>query len=82
MGMHGKGIIGWAIPKTPHSTTVAVGAIVRKPVVRDEKIVIRDILHLTIEFNHDTVDGAPGVRFVKYLCNIMADAFELEEFTK
>ena len=80
MGMYGKGIIGWAIPKTVHSTTVAVGAIVRKPVVREEKIVIRDILHLTIEFNHDTVDGGPGVRFVKYLCDIMRDAYELDQF--
>ncbi len=80
MGMYGKGIIGWAIPKTIHSTTIAVGAIVRKPVVIEEKIVIRDILHLTIEFNHDTVDGGPGVRFVKFLCDTLRDAFELEQF--
>ena len=80
MGMYGKGIIGWAIPKTVHSTTCAVGAIVRKPVVHDEKIVIRDVLHLTIEFNHDTVDGGPGVRFVKEYCDLLRDAFDLEEY--
>ncbi|MHA1126161.1 MAG: 2-oxo acid dehydrogenase subunit E2 [Candidatus Heimdallarchaeota archaeon] len=80
MGMYGKGIVGWAIPKTPHSTTIAVGAIVKKPIVINEEIVIRDILHLTIEFNHDTVDGAPGARFIKHICDIMGSAYELVQF--
>ncbi|NHJ85305.1 MAG: 2-oxo acid dehydrogenase subunit E2 [Asgard group archaeon] len=80
MGMYGKSIIGWAIPKTPHSTTFAIGAIIKRPVVIDDEIKIREVLHMTAEFNHDFVDGAPGVRFVAYLTELMQSAYGLEEF--
>ena len=80
MGMYGKGIVGWALPKTPHSTVVAVGGVVKKPVVRNDEIVIRDILHLSLEFNHDTVDGVPAVRFIKKIYELMDEAYELDQF--
>ncbi len=80
MGMMGKGITGWAIPKTMHSTTFAIAGIVKKPVVRDDKIVIRDILHVVVEFNHDVVDGAPAVRCVARLYELLNEAYGLEDY--
>jgi pyruvate/2-oxoglutarate dehydrogenase complex dihydrolipoamide acyltransferase (E2) component len=80
MGMFGKGIVGWAIPKTMHSTTFALGAIVKKPIIIDGKIEHRDILHITAEFNHDIVDGAPAVRLIARLSETIKEGFGLEDF--
>jgi pyruvate/2-oxoglutarate dehydrogenase complex dihydrolipoamide acyltransferase (E2) component len=51
----------------PKAVSFAVGSVVKKPVVRKNEIVIREILHLTAVFNHDLVDGAPAARFVNQL---------------
>lgn len=80
MGMFGKGITGWAIPKTAHATTFALGAIIKKPTYIDDKLEPREILHLTAEFDHDIVDGAPAVRFCARLQELMSTAFGLEEY--
>jgi len=80
MGMFGKGIVGYAIPKTFHATTVALGAIVKKPVYINDQLVPRDILHVVVEFDHDVVDGAPAVRFVSRLHELLGSAYGLEEF--
>jgi pyruvate/2-oxoglutarate dehydrogenase complex dihydrolipoamide acyltransferase (E2) component len=80
VGMFGRGISGWAIPKTMHSTTFALGAIVKKPCIIDGKIEHRDILHITAEFNHDVVDGAPAARCIARLTEIIKEGFGLEDF--
>ncbi|HUU78088.1 MAG TPA: 2-oxo acid dehydrogenase subunit E2 [candidate division Zixibacteria bacterium] len=81
MGMFGKGLYGWAIPKTMHSTTVALGAIIKRPIVdENDEIVIKKILPVTTEFNHDIVDGGPAVRFVARLYELMDQAYGLENY--
>ncbi|NHJ04656.1 MAG: dihydrolipoamide acyltransferase [Candidatus Heimdallarchaeota archaeon] len=81
MGMFGKGLYGWAVPKTMHSTTVALGAIIKRPIVdENNKIVIKKILPVTTEFNHDIVDGGPAVRFVARLYELMEQAYGLENY--
>ncbi|MHA1744041.1 MAG: 2-oxo acid dehydrogenase subunit E2 [Candidatus Heimdallarchaeota archaeon] len=80
MGMFGKGIVGYAIPKTFHATTCALGAIVKKPVYINDELVPRDILHVVVEFDHDIVDGAPAVRFVSRLHQLLSEAFGLEAY--
>ncbi|MHA1122955.1 MAG: 2-oxo acid dehydrogenase subunit E2 [Candidatus Heimdallarchaeota archaeon] len=80
VGMFGRGIAGWAIPKTMHSTTFALGAIVKKPVIIDDKIEHRDILHITAEFNHDIVDGAPAARCMARLTETIKEGFGLEDY--
>ena len=83
LGMFGKGIHGWAIPRTPHSTQLLLGAVVKKPVVTDDdQIVIRKVLNVTVSFNHDVVDGAPAVRFVKTLQELTNSAFDLDDLLK
>jgi pyruvate/2-oxoglutarate dehydrogenase complex dihydrolipoamide acyltransferase (E2) component len=60
-------IPGWVIPKSMHDLCFALGSVIKKPWVVDERIEIRDILHLTVLFNHDTVDGGPATRFIAQL---------------
>lgn len=58
---------GWVIPKAMHNLCFALGSVVKKPWVVRNKVEIRDILHLTILFDHDVVDGAPAARFAARL---------------
>jgi pyruvate/2-oxoglutarate dehydrogenase complex dihydrolipoamide acyltransferase (E2) component len=44
-----------------------VGGIARTPAVIEERVELRDMLDLTVAFDHDVVDGAPTARFVKRL---------------
>jgi len=58
---------GWVIPKAMHNLCFALGSIVKKPWVIQNRVEIRDILHLTVLFDHDVVDGAPAARFAARL---------------
>lgn len=62
---------GWFIPKSMHNLCFALGAIVKKPWVVDGRVEVRDILHLTLLFNHDVVDGAPAARFLSRLASAL-----------
>jgi len=44
-----------------------VGGISAKPAVVDGRVVTREYLSLTVDFDHDIVDGAPAARFVQHL---------------
>jgi pyruvate/2-oxoglutarate dehydrogenase complex dihydrolipoamide acyltransferase (E2) component len=50
-----------------HNLCFALGSIVKKPWVVENEIEIRDILHMTVLFDHDVVDGAPATRFIMRL---------------
>jgi pyruvate/2-oxoglutarate dehydrogenase complex dihydrolipoamide acyltransferase (E2) component len=56
-----------------------VGGIARKPAVIEERVEPRDILDLTVAFDHDVVDGAPAARFVKRLVELIESGYGLEE---
>lgn len=60
---------GWFIPSSIHNLCFAVGAIIKKPWVVGERIEPRDILHLTVLFDHDVIDGAPAARFLNRLAS-------------
>jgi pyruvate dehydrogenase E2 component (dihydrolipoamide acetyltransferase) len=51
----------------PQSAILGLGRIAREPVVRDEQIVIRDQLPLSLTFDHRILDGAPAARFLQAL---------------
>lgn len=53
---------GWVIPVSVHPLCFAVGSIVKKPGVIDSEIEIRDYLYITALADHDVIDGAPAVR--------------------
>jgi pyruvate/2-oxoglutarate dehydrogenase complex dihydrolipoamide acyltransferase (E2) component len=77
VGMIGK-INGWFIHKSVHPISFGVGSILKKPVVIDNEIRIREILNMTILVDHDVIDGAPMVRFLDDLTNYIENAKETE----
>lgn len=55
------------IPPCVSTSTFGIGAIEKRPVVRDGRIEIRKMMTLTLNFDHRIIDGAPAARF---LCDI------------
>lgn len=54
-----------AIINPPESAILAVGSITSKPVVRDEQIVARELMYVTMSCDHRIVDGATGAKFLQ-----------------
>jgi pyruvate/2-oxoglutarate dehydrogenase complex dihydrolipoamide acyltransferase (E2) component len=75
-GMMGK-VNGWFIHKSIHPISFGIGSIIKKPVVIDNEVKIREILNMTILIDHDVIDGAPMVR----LLNDLTTCIEKGEFT-
>ena len=82
VGMFSKGHCGWGFETTQHSLDLVVGSIAWKPVVINEKVVPREILNLTIVFNHEVIDGGPATRFTRRLVELIEVGYGLEiDFT-
>jgi pyruvate/2-oxoglutarate dehydrogenase complex dihydrolipoamide acyltransferase (E2) component len=78
LGMAGRGG-GWGLAPAGQSVLLIVGGISRKPAVVEERVEPRDMLDLTVAFDHDVVDGAPAARFVKRLVELIESGYGLEE---
>lgn len=76
VGMIGK-INGWVIPVSVHPLCFAIGSIVKKPGVIDDRIEIREYLYVTVLVDHDIVDGAPAVRALSKLTKLVESGFGL-----
>jgi pyruvate/2-oxoglutarate dehydrogenase complex dihydrolipoamide acyltransferase (E2) component len=79
IGMFGKGHSGWGIYPTPHSLGLVVGSSAWKPAVVEGRIEPREILNLTVVFDHDVVDGAPAARFTRRLVELIESGYGLGE---
>jgi pyruvate dehydrogenase E2 component (dihydrolipoamide acetyltransferase) len=53
-----------AIINTGEGAILAVASTMKQPVVRDDKIVIRQIMKMTLSVDHRLIDGALGAQFV------------------
>lgn len=73
IGMYGKGA-GWGVPIASCTLTVTVGGIETKPWIVDGRIEPRELLSVTVSFDHDIVDGVPAARFVSTLREMIEDA--------
>ena len=60
---------------------MTVGGIGEKPGVVDGHIAIREYLSLTISFDHETIDGAPAVRFTQRLKELIEGGYGLDDST-
>ena len=70
---------GFAIaPATISSVVVVVGGLSRRPRADGDRVVVRDILDLTVTIDHNVVDGAPATRFGADLRRRMEAAVEAE----
>jgi len=76
LGMMGK-INGWFIHKSIHPISFGVGSVVKKPAVVGDEIKIREILNMTILIDHDVMDGANMVRFLKELTRHIEQGLEI-----
>ncbi|MDB6168777.1 MAG: Dihydrolipoamide acetyltransferase [Verrucomicrobia bacterium] len=56
-----------AIINPPNSAILAVGATVKKPVVKNDEIVVGERMSLTLSCDHRVVDGALGAKFLNAL---------------
>jgi pyruvate/2-oxoglutarate dehydrogenase complex dihydrolipoamide acyltransferase (E2) component len=64
---------GFIIPYIggPKACSIAIGSSTRKPVAVGKEIQIREMLNMTLVFNHDIVDGAPAARFINELRSLV-----------
>jgi pyruvate/2-oxoglutarate dehydrogenase complex dihydrolipoamide acyltransferase (E2) component len=77
LGMAGRGG-GWGLAPAGQSVLLIVGGIARKPAVIGDRVEPRDMLDLTVAFDHDVVDGAPAARFIKRLVELIESGYGLE----
>jgi pyruvate dehydrogenase E2 component (dihydrolipoamide acetyltransferase) len=56
-----------SIINQPNSAILSVGAIVQKPVVKNNQIVVGNTMTITLACDHRTVDGATGAQFLQTL---------------
>jgi len=78
IGMFGKNIAGWGIPFPNNTMNVAIGGIKRKPMMVEEELVEHEFLNLTIQIDHNIVDGGPAARFVSRAIELIESAFGLD----
>ncbi len=68
-----RGTYGTPIINYPEVAILGVGKIQDRPVIRDEKVVVRKILPLSISFDHRVVDGAEAARFLDTIIRRLED---------
>ncbi len=76
VGMFGTGS-GWGIPVSNHTLQLTLGGIAKKPGIVDDRIEVREVLSVTISFDHDVVDGAPAARFAQRLKELIESGYGL-----
>lgn len=63
----------------PEAAVLGVGRIQSKPVVEGDEIVIRQMLTLSLVFDHRLMDGAPAARFLERVTDLIREPEELLE---
>ena len=61
----------------PESAILGVGRIIAKPVAVDRQVVVRDMLALSLSFDHRLIDGAPAARFLQRIKQLVERPFAL-----
>ena len=79
VGMFGGGHSGWGLTPTGSSLGLVVGGTAWKPAIVEGRVEPREILNLTVMFDHDVIDGAPATRFTRRLVELIESAYGLCE---
>jgi pyruvate/2-oxoglutarate dehydrogenase complex dihydrolipoamide acyltransferase (E2) component len=79
VGMFGKGHGGWGIAPGSHVLDLVVGGTARRLVEVEGRIESRQMLSLTIIFDHDVIDGAPAARFTRRLVELIESGYGMDD---
>jgi pyruvate dehydrogenase E2 component (dihydrolipoamide acetyltransferase) len=66
-----------AVINPPEGGILAVGAMTAKPVVRDNEVVIRQMMRVTMSCDHRVIDGATGAKFLQTVKKILENPLYL-----
>ena len=66
-----------AVINPPEGAILAIGAMTAKPVVRENEIVIRQMMRVTMSCDHRVIDGATGARFLQTFRKILENPLYL-----
>jgi pyruvate/2-oxoglutarate dehydrogenase complex dihydrolipoamide acyltransferase (E2) component len=77
VGMFGEGQGGWGISSGTHVLDLIVGSTAWKPAVVEGRIEPREMLNLTVVFDHEVIDGAPAARFARRLVELIECGYGL-----
>jgi pyruvate dehydrogenase E2 component (dihydrolipoamide acetyltransferase) len=61
------GLFGLPVINQPNVAILGLGAIEKRPVVRDDAIAIRTMVYTTISYDHRVVDGAVAHQFLTHI---------------
>ncbi|MEN8163407.1 MAG: dihydrolipoamide acetyltransferase family protein [Acidobacteriota bacterium] len=67
------GVFATPIINQPELAILGLHKIEQRPVVRDGEIVIRDMMYLSISFDHRWIDGAEGARFMTAFSRLVSN---------
>jgi pyruvate dehydrogenase E2 component (dihydrolipoamide acetyltransferase) len=66
-----------AIINPPQAGILAVGSVLRRPAVKDDQIVITDLMKVTLSADHRVTDGAEGARFLQEVKRLLQNPMSL-----
>jgi len=66
-----------AVINQPETAILAVGKIIKKPVVVGDEIAIKPMMNLTLSCDHRAVDGAVGARFLQNIKQILEEPMNM-----
>lgn len=75
-GMYGA-LASTPVINQPEVAILGMHLIQKRPVVREDQIVIRDMMYLTLSFDHRLIDGHTAVKFLRNVCRRLESPYEL-----
>lgn len=66
-----------AVINPPEGAILAIGGMTPKPVVRDNEIVVRQMMRVTMSCDHRIIDGATGAKFLQTFRKILENPLYL-----
>jgi pyruvate dehydrogenase E2 component (dihydrolipoamide acetyltransferase) len=67
------GLFATPIINYPESAILGTHAISKRPLVRDGKIEVRDVMYVSLSFDHRIMDGAYAARFMNKVIGAIED---------
>ena len=65
------------IVNPPESAILGVGRIAKRPAVVEDQVVARDLMYLSLTFDHRVVDGAPAAQFLQRVKQVLEAPYVL-----